>query len=301
MRTVALILAIAFLSWSPSLAGPNHELTLTVHGNVEGFGSHDGDPCGWPLPETCRETVPGMAQTDNNGIEWFRVLAARDQPLAFSDIVFGLGDYNPSECYIGYYGPCQGYLSPLEIPSAGWPGPNSGTSISWAPNCLEGDLVPVYYFGVYVYSPGIIPLGDFHPSLPAAVRSCDDPPVEDPIAGFGSFGCGGLLGEQVCGILPGACCDAKGNCQVLPEVDCLAQGGAWVEDASCDPSPCAVGGCCFDEFCAQLTESDCAEQGGAWFEIGCWPENPCVASSAPDPDDGVTRRTSWGRIKNLYR
>jgi hypothetical protein len=131
-------------------------------------------------------------------MEWFLILGAREsEPLGFTDVIFGVGDYDWQWCYIAEYGPCHPELGPLEIPSDAWPGPVTGTSVSW-PTCLEGNLVPIYYFGVYVYGPGQIPFGDFYPGHPSVFFSCTDPSETDDITAFGTIGFGGAEGENPC-------------------------------------------------------------------------------------------------------
>lgn len=271
MRKLVLAMAFLALGATVAFAGPNDGVTLTVQGNVTGVET-EGDPCGnIPIPATCEETSP-VAMGDATGEEWFIVLAAGANPLAFTTITFGIGDYDPYACYIDQKAPCFGTLGPLEIPSDGWPGPNTGTSVSWAPNCLTGMLVPVYYFGVYVYGPGTVPLGNTYPGQQAEVISCDDPPVSDPILQFGSFGCAGAAGEQVCPEIgpgpEGACCvdtNQDGNPETcmgpMPQVDCEAMGGVYQgDDSVCDPNPCP-----------------------------------------PDTPPTATQETTWGQIKSIYR
>lgn len=198
-RTLPLLIAVAVVVVAGSAqAGPNEGVVLTPHGNVNGLDPIDHPCVIFPIPPTCEETDPNAAP-DSELVDWFIVLAAGSGELSFSTITFGLGDFDPYECYIVAFGPCFPELNPLEITSAGWPSPNSGTSVSWAPNCLQGTLVPVYYFAFYAYpTGGPVPLGDFYPGRPASVISCGDPPQEDPIAGFGVMGCGEDPGLRVC-------------------------------------------------------------------------------------------------------
>jgi hypothetical protein len=195
-----LITAALMIVASTAHAGPNEGIVLTPHGNVK-CAETSGDICGVleaQLPDTCEETDPN-ACPDSYGLEMYIAVAAGETELAFNTITFGIGEYDLYACYLPTYGPCRPDLGALEIPSAGWPDPYTGTSISWAPNCLHGTLVPVYYFGFYVYySGGPVPFGDFYPGRPATVTSCGDPPEEDPIVGFGVIGCGDDPGQQVC-------------------------------------------------------------------------------------------------------
>lgn len=194
MKTLVLVLALMLLFLQGSHAGPNEGVVLTAQGNVDGVET-DGDPCASILiPENCYETIPEAAP-DASGIEWFLVVVARDPDVAFSTIHFGVLDYDLSACLIDQYGPCFEGLWPLEISHDDWPGPNSWTALSWAPECLEGTVVPVYYFGIYVYGSAAIPLGD--PDGRAVVVSCTDT-VADPFADFGVLGCGGAEGYNPC-------------------------------------------------------------------------------------------------------
>jgi hypothetical protein len=195
MKKTLLILSSLFIACTVN-AGPNEGVVLTVHGNTEGLAT-DGDPCNLPIPTTCAETVP-TAQPDPFGVEWFNVLVARAGGASFNTITFGVGPYDPGACYIATYGPCRTDLDPLEIPSQSWPGPFSGTAVSWAPECLEGTLVQVYWFGVYAYTSGVIPLGSYYPNQRSSVVSCEGWPVEDFFVDHGSFGCGGAQGDQTC-------------------------------------------------------------------------------------------------------
>jgi hypothetical protein len=265
-------------------------------------------------------------------VEWFLVIAARSADLEFHTVAFGLGDYDPYACYLYAYGPCFPEFGPLEIPCDGWPEPMSGTRVSWRPECLDGTLVPVYYFGFYVYyGGGPVPLVD-HPELMAGVGSCeDDFEIDDPFLALGTMGVGDAEGEVVCppplgacchpdgtcrlrtreGCLadgqvwiggpcqpnpceqPGACCLSDGTCVLLPLSLCLAEGGEFY-GGDCEPNPCPTGACCFDIFCVMLTEADCNQQGGIWKGGSCWP-NPCLTSGV------AVQETSWGRVKSLYR
>jgi hypothetical protein len=191
MKTLFLALALMLMLLAGSFAGPNKGVILGVHGNVGGIDTN-GDPCtAIALPWTCWELVP-TATPDGNGVEWFLIVAVREpEELAFNTITFGIGDFDAEVCYISMYGPCFSEFSPLEIPTDDWPGVTSGTSVSWAPECLTGNIVPVYYFGIYVYAPGAIPLGPFYPGQDENLVSCNEPPEEDAIWAYGEIGCGG--------------------------------------------------------------------------------------------------------------
>lgn len=189
---------LAVMSPQPSFGGPNEGIVLNVHGNIDGV-STGGTPCrAIELPFDC-DDLSATATPDENGVLWFLVVASSSgYDTNINTVTFGLGSYDSGACYIASYGPCHPELNPLEIPSDGWPGPNSGTSVTWAPDCLTESLEAVYFFGVYAYSAATVPLGPFYPNQEEMVVSCDDFPEEDAIAGFGAMGCGGDRGSIEC-------------------------------------------------------------------------------------------------------
>lgn len=205
MKTLALALTLMLLSLTASHAGPNEGVVLGVQGNVDGVETN-GEP--WihiPYPQTCAELVP-TATPDAYGVEWFLVVAVLESdPLEISTFAFGLGEFDPVVLYIGAFGPTFTNLSPLEISTEGWPGPQEGTAVTVG-SCIcypETNVVPVYYFGVYAYAPGTIPLGPFGFPDPAVFTVVDcfcggEQPIEDPIEDWGIMGCGGAEGFNPC-------------------------------------------------------------------------------------------------------
>lgn len=188
MRRLLLAMAILAVTAGIAFAGPNAGVVLSVQGNALGVETN-GDVCAaLALPATCEELVTG-ATPDAGGISWY--VAVVVSPAAntpnFNTVVFGLGPFNMGDNYISYTGACV--PGALEVSSGGWPGPNEGTAVSWAPDCLNGHMESVYYFGTYNYYGGIIPLGDFHPTQPSVVVDCSADPQEDPFEGFGERRC----------------------------------------------------------------------------------------------------------------
>jgi hypothetical protein len=206
---------------------------------------------------------------DAGGVEWFLAVAAGKSELAFQTIVFGLGPFDDYAAYLSNWGPCQAALVSVEVPSSGWPAPMTGTAVSWSPNCLTGMMVPVYYFGFYLYGGGDVPFGDFYPGQPASVVSCTSPPEEDLIEDpdgdgfFGIMGVGPASGKQECPppqVDEGACCNLlTGECMLMTEGDCnnLGPDYLWDGSPSCEPNPC--------------------------------------------PPPVATKQTTWGQIKSVYR
>lgn len=281
-RMSMLVTSAVVLVSSAAHAGPNARATLTPHGNVDCVET-GGDVCSAvQLPATCEELNPD-ACPDSNGVEWYLIVAVAPpdtETLTFTTITFGIGSYDHYDCYLASFGPCFQQFGPLEIPSAGWPRSYSGTSVSWAPECLTGKLVPVYYFGFYIYYGGdAVPLGDFYPGQTAAVFSCDAPfPVEDPIADPNDDGFFGIMG-----------------------------GGDATGKRECPIPDMSLGVCCIDtdgdgvlETCAPgVSEEECflGLGGTMWF-----PGVPCGPDNEPCPQEPIEgRQTSWDRIRTVYR
>jgi hypothetical protein len=231
---------LAFVATS-AVAGPNEGLILAVHGNVSGIET-SGAPCrAFPLPDRC-EDLRSYAAPDSFGVEWFTVVAISrpTDDTQISHVAFGIGDYDPELLDIVYAQPCMTPPRPLEISTQNWPGPNSGTTLAWSPSCLEGDVQPIYSFGVYAYGPGAIPL-DAHPVVPTGVTDCMVNSQEDLFDGMGVMGCRGDEGRNP-------------NC----------------------PSGEEVGACCFFTNCTQMEESRCRNQGGDWEGGDCSETDSCA-------------------------
>ena len=262
MRRLLLAMAILALASGVAFAGPNAGVILAVQGNVLGVDTL-GDPCAnIALPGTCEEMIPASSPDPGGLVDWF--LAVVVSPLAntpnFNTVVFGLGAYDSGLAYVGFFGPCV--VGALEVTTTGWPGPGTGTAVSWSPDCLYGYMEPVYYFGIYIYGSADVPLTD-HPVQDSGVVDCSANPVTDLFGGYGAMGVGGSAGSNP---------------------DC----------PGVEPVPWA---CCFGPTCVMLTQDDCTDQGGdSWHDgVECGPnDEPCDGETP-------TQDTTWGSIKNIYR
>ncbi len=92
-----------------------------------------------------------------------------------------------------------------------------------------------------------------------------------------------------CGPCPtGACC-IDTVCYIYSELTCLGLGGIYMgDDTVCDPNPCLLGACCYEDgSCEVLNEADCATAGGTYQGdmTDCDP-NPCPQPGACCFDDG---------------
>jgi hypothetical protein len=93
-----------------------------------------------------------------------------------------------------------------------------------------------------------------------------------------------------------ACCLPNGNCVVLLQTECEAQGGTWQTSATCASVACPQppGACCLPNgSCQFVTAAECQALGGVWNGYGslCSP-NPCPPPTGsccyPDGSCAVT-------------
>jgi hypothetical protein len=95
------------------------------------------------------------------------------------------------------------------------------------------------------------------------------------------------------------CCLAGGACAVLTQSACLQAGGEWRPDLgqSCTPNPCngGYGVCCRYGDCFITLQAVCDAMGGFW--------HPEWYTCDPNPCDIYvpTQKTSWGKIKQMFR
>lgn len=137
---------------------------------------------------------------------WYAVLAWTSAKQ-WCGVQFGFGAYDEDIYYFLDSGACYPQ-SGLELPTPGWPGPLSGTTIvctsdsTWA-----GNFLPVYYFCGYAYEEGSIPFSP-HPTFGSGiVGTCGEPSIPSDIQQYGSMGLfsngvdvcpsGGSLGSQL--------------------------------------------------------------------------------------------------------
>jgi len=175
-------------------AGMNEGGVLVVHHDAE---LEDSASCeALVIPPGCGELTT-RAAADSSPKLWF-VLAAFPDSVAdrLNTVAFGLGDYDDSDAVITDWGPCELFGDVLEVPGEGWPGPNTGTAVSWAPECGGGRLVPIYWFVTYAYASETIPL-TAHPSQSSTLVDCISL-EEDTIAGYGAMGFGTERGLNPC-------------------------------------------------------------------------------------------------------
>lgn len=295
MKKALLAVAAMTCMGTAALAGPNEGGTLIAalsEGTV--YTTDIEDYCGSVTTSTCEGAVTTAPAAGETGVV-LNILSALPAGGRMMAIAFGW-DY-PADLSVAAAAPCGDIV--IELPSAGWPGPGTGTAMTWS--TVKTGLVEVYWAGVYSYGPGTLTLQG-HPTQGGVMADDAIPANEDPIAGFGTFGFG-VPGSVACPVdtpdPTGACCVGP-DCSIQTAADCEAAGGIYQgDDTVCNPNPCIeppeTGACCFGEDCVVATEADCARDGGVYQGDGsvCQP-NPCIP---PVP----TIETSWGAVKSNYR
>jgi hypothetical protein len=224
----------------------------------EQYGACDGyDECGFGI-QSCDEQNPRI--DDQQETLWY-VIAAWTEEKTWCGLEFGLGSYPPDLFAFVAWGPCFP-VTGLEIPSSGFPGPNTGTSVTATDPPWSGNFRPVYYFAGYApyVTPGQIPL---------TVR---------PGTEFGGFGN----------------CDLP-YAELFPAA-CFGSLGLFEPGVTCCPEPPVPHVCCVDEKCVLAdSEYECTSLAGIWHPEwdSCGPPDPCSGIPAGS--------TTWGSVKTLYR
>ncbi len=250
---------------------------------------------------SCEEQSNRLDPIDSMPATWY-VVAAWDEAQEWGSVVFGLDDYNTDLFGFDAFGGCFPEASGMELPTSGWPAPNTGVAIGVTDSLWSGNFVPIYYFHGYAYGgsgSGVIAL-DEHPELEQAGFSACDLPFVPPdvllpqrmtpaehLGGLG-IGCAGIY---CCPIpTPPAACCVGGDCSVVTPATCATLGGTWhAEWETCDPNPCPAVCCTEDGTCLLLTHAGCDNLGADWYPtwIGCDP-SPCPGACCADTACTVT-------------
>ena len=250
-------------------------ITYSIDPPEEGWCQHYLDSYAITASEEQNARID--ATQPETGSVWY-VLGAWQFAKEFCGVEFGFGSYE-SEIYIfDDHGPCYPEAG-MELPTAGWPGPNEGTQVvpSGAGDHWSGNYVPIYYFTGYAYgSQGQIPLS-FKPSGEnfGGFGNCDNPISKWEASCFGAVGINtaGIECHPELPPLEYACClrppedEGGAECQVLTQEACNNSGGEWQEGIDmCCPNPCPTWwACCVDNDCYFLTEEDCTSMSGTWY------------------------------------
>ncbi|MFC1572999.1 FlgD immunoglobulin-like domain containing protein [Candidatus Eisenbacteria bacterium] len=289
MRTLLVGLVLLGATVVPVCADP-HNLeggALITHYVPSDFDRCPDDICDcywWYHRITdCDEQETSVVTSGWMRVYWF-VLAAFEEDKEWSQVQFGLGDYDPTIMSFSNFwtGPCyRPGDSGFVIESPGWPGPGEGITIVATSAPWTGNWEPVYSFAAWAYgyygASGVVQLvPDPTAATPfGGFRNCADPP-EQWDAALGGMGVN-HPGTWTCGNWYESVCCIDDDCIISREDECTAQGGEYhVGWLSCDPNPC-INACCIVDSCQILNEGACAHVGGEWH-VGsktCDP-NPCT-------------------------
>jgi len=191
--SMLMILCICLIAASRVVAGGvNQGGVLVVHHDPSLVATAACDSSA--VPAVCSNLVP--TGTVSSALKVWHVCASFSSAISdrLAGVEFGFGEFEESAVSFVDWGPCGD--SPLEIPTEGWPGPNSGTAIAWS-DCRSGRVIPVYAFSCYVYGAVTIPLGPNPTRGDRMFEGCAEPTVLDSIAYFGTMGFG-MTGNNPC-------------------------------------------------------------------------------------------------------
>lgn len=299
MKRVLLALALAGLAVGVAHAQPD-VLTdgVFIAHYPPGSIYTNSDQCVWYGQYAITDCNAQNPRIDADHVVWY-VLAAWASDKNFCGAEFGFGAYDGGISGFLSFNPCP--ASALPIPGAGWPGPNAGVSVAATTEPWVGNLLPVYYFDMYVYGAGVMPLG-IHPGTGfGGFANCNTPPASFSAVAFGAMGLF-MDGVVACPPEPSqvVCCVGDQCFLVYTPDECAGMGGVFhPEWTSCDGNPCFVppvpAVCCVGHQCYLVLEDECATMGGAWHPE--WPScdgDPCDIYTPAEP-------SSWGAIKAIYR
>lgn len=290
-RLTAVLTLLLGVSFVPAFAGPNAGGVLIVH-ECQLVRTYAYD-CAL---DAC---VNADVQADLDFPIMWKVWAAFPDGSSPRLKAFVMGAQFPAEVIVE----SGGLIDPVgdfEIGQDGWPTVSGGGVGVVFGQVKTATLNDCYWLAGYAYSQGVWSLTP-HPQGPTLFVDDSIPPVEDPVAAFGSLGFG-VPGSLPCPApIPqvGACCLEPGNCLIVLQAECVELCGLWFgEDVSCDPNPCpplAGSACCLpDGTCELHWPNVCECLGGVTLlEIFTCDPNPC--------DGTPIEETSWGRIKAIHR
>jgi hypothetical protein len=283
-------LALALLAGTAAAWADSNDLTggvlITHHAQSLTYTTDVADWAAAYAPYGINNSQDQKARIDgplDNSV-WF-VLAAWDEPKAWKGVEFGFANYTASLFGLYASGPCYPASGGLEIPTAGWPGPNEGTAfVATGSGSWSGNYVPVYYFAGYAYGAAlgstIIQIGIDPPNNTVELSNIQSPPQIYPITPANRGGLGintdGVEVHPVYVAPERACCNPTTHaCTIQTEADCATAGGVWKSNVTtCTPNPCIpTGACCWGSTvinCSILSEADCSAKPHPLYSHGVW-------------------------------
>jgi len=235
VRTVLPSVATVIVLASPVWGGVNRDGAMVVHTN-DTYAYTVDTRCSTPYVQNLNGCDDVITRTDRTpAVVWLLAVFQDVSQPAVSGLRCAI-TYGPNVVVEDYW-ICPG--DALEIPDADWPGPDSHDSILFT-NPIVGDRIfPFYGFLVSNDGGGV---DEFCTVTDWDTYFADTsmPPIEDPCtrngcvrwyqAGYADCNPSGQ---------PGACC-FQDLCFVLMEPECNNQGGLFVPDWTCEPSPCTT-------------------------------------------------------------
>ncbi len=286
--------------------GPNRGGTLVLHSSGVIYTDDDADLyCGSSVVGDCN-AVNARSDSEEAVVAHVIALFSSVSEPRLSGVTFGV-DY-PACVSVTDWRACSNF----ELTTGDWPGPGSGTAVTWA-QAETGLAIPVYWFAAYGYAvePGELSLTP-HPTQGAFFADDTVPATLDPIHELGS------LGFYRSGVIPcpqspepvGACCLGV-ECQILTFDSCDELGGDFVSvNLTCDPNPCDTtppsGACCLPEgHCETRNAATCDALGGEYLgdQTECTPEL-CMTDTGAccfPTECAVLRRSDCEDAGGLFR
>jgi len=170
-----------------ALAGVNDHGYLLLHADPTiAYTVTSNDFCGRCTATSVKDLITEVPLANYRPyLVWVLAAFPDSAPGRIRGLSFGI-DYNSAGVILQAHGSC----GDQEVVSAGWPGPDSGTSVVWN-QPRSGHLIPAYWFAAYSY--GRIPMTLALTTRPGEENGFmdDSPsPVSTPVAGFGALGFG---------------------------------------------------------------------------------------------------------------
>ena len=161
----AALLAVPFASGTGRAAADPLDLTggvFIVHAMPDITYTRDVPADGWCKFSDLTACDGIRAQAGERSSIWF-VISAWSEPKRFSDVDFGLGDFDPRLFAFVDGGSCLPNAAITCAPDLNaWPGPNTGIGLASLKDPWEGNFIPIYWFAGYPYQgSGTIPLTEF--------------------------------------------------------------------------------------------------------------------------------------------
>ncbi len=232
MKTATLVFWMAWAFALPALGGVNAGGCMVVHTN-DLYSYTSDTQCSTPYVQDVGDISEVITRTDlATSVLWLLAVFPPASTPRVAGLTCGI-TYAPN-LWVESYWLC-GPDGSVEITGPGWPDSDTQTSIAFTPT-VAGDRVFPFY-GFLVTNDG--GPGAFCTDTNGSEFLDDSiPPVSDPVLGPGCVHWYEPGPPSQCAPpQPGACCIST-YCFILTQAECNNQGGTFLQDPPCDPSPC---------------------------------------------------------------